>query len=213
MDFETIQAYWTDLYNGWSTELDAQYQAFVSAWLPEAEALGPEDAAEAVTNYIAWLDLLGADIADALALVDQLPAEEQAAERALWEGYATRYDLWGAGFWPFVQLDEAPASSVQGAPLVLAVPVAIGVLIVTPIALAYIVGSVADVETTTTNAHTERLELQARVEAMRMGTSLQASTLPKPPDDKNDKSGGGWLVGLVGVALFGGLAWMWKGNK
>lgn len=213
MDFAAVQKYWIDLYNGWSDELDEQYQAFVSAWLPEAEALDAGAASEAVTRYIAWLDLLGADVADALLLVDELPAEEQAAERARWEAYAQQYDLWGAGFWPFVQLDETAASSVQGAPLVLAVPVAVGVLIVTPIALAYIVGSLADVETTTTTAHTERLELQARVEAMRLGTSLQPSTLPPKPPKDEDEGGSGWVVGLMGLGALAGLAYAWKAAR
>lgn len=193
MDWELLRTQWTAVQTQWDqTWRDAQ-SAAVAAWDGTAG-----EAEEIVRDFLDDLAEIDTDLTWMQGQLSKLPASEAASWQSAISGWRKTWSWLGAGIYPYVT--TTPEAGVQGPPVV--------VLVVGAVGIAFAVAFWEYAASLRDEVELNRVELEARVEAMREGTTLQPSTLPKQPS-ADSKVGAGEVLAGIGalVALGVGVAW------
>lgn len=212
-------ASWEDLRAGWAAVAASADAAWQSAYTAATAAWGelieetPERYADEVHGFLVLLDEWDQYLRAGATLVGQLPA----AERAAWSSRLTssreEWRYFGAGIYPYVEVESGDFKPGVGA-----VQVLIGVAVVA-VAIAGVAWAVAYYQEAKAKrdwAFYSLEELAGRIKALDAGTTLQPYTGPAQPPTAQpptaqpsgpNQNVSGWGVaagfGLVLLAGFG----------
>lgn len=206
---------WDDLRKGWESiaaSADATwksaYAQATSAWSALIEA-DPEQYIDEVTGFLTNLDEWDQYLRAASTLVPQLPEAERAAQQKAFAQSREEWRYYGAGIYPYVEVESGSFKAGVGA-----APVLIGaaVIVVAVAGIAWAVAYTVDAQAKRDWAFYALQELAARVESMRTGKPLPdysgppiEPTMQAQPPAKDDATQNvlGWGVGLGLLGLLG----------
>lgn len=192
MEWETLRKQWEIVQSQWDESWRSAQATAIAAWDGTAA-----EAEEIVRDFLDDLQAIDEDLTWMEAQLATLPASEAAAWKTEIVGWRKTWNWLGAGIYPYVR--EEPG--VQGPPIV--------VLAVSAVGIAFAVAFWEYAAYLRDDVALRRVELEARVEAMREGKTLQPSTVAPAESPDGDGIGLAGMVAAGGALLALGLGAAW----